>query len=163
MNGARITVNRAWAFRHPSGYTPDTRESGLYISPHGTIAMAQGQMAIRQSILLLLSTSPGERVMRPDYGCHLRRLVFLPNDATTAGLAMHYIRQSLEHWEPRVEVVRILTGEDVQGRAGGPHQAGSGLSQPQENFLNILIEYRVRATHLVDSVHFVFNLTGETY
>ena len=52
-------------------------------------------LAVRQSILMLLSTRPGERVMPPDYGCPIHRLVFSPNDATTAGLAIHYVRHSL--------------------------------------------------------------------
>ena len=41
--------------------------------------------------------------MRPGYGCHLFRLAFAPNDDTTAGLAIHYVRQALERWEPRIE------------------------------------------------------------
>ena len=54
-------------------------------------SMIAGDAAIRQSIILLLTTTPGERVMRPDYGCPLHRLMFQPNDATTAGLAIHYV------------------------------------------------------------------------
>jgi len=46
----------------------------------------------------------GERVLRPEYGCDLHRLVFSPNDATTAGLAVHYVRAALLRWEPRIEI-----------------------------------------------------------
>jgi hypothetical protein len=56
--------------------------------------MVAEQAAVRQSILLLLTTVPGERVMRPDYGCDLQKLVFSPNDATTHGLAIHYVRRA---------------------------------------------------------------------
>ena len=70
--------------------------------------MVEDDASIRQSLLLLLSTSPGERVMRPDYGCSLRRLVFAPNDDTTAGLAIHYVRQAVERWEPRVEILASM-------------------------------------------------------
>ena len=44
-----------------------------------------GEEGIRQSIWTILSTSPGERVMRPDFGCGIHDLVFALNDATTAG------------------------------------------------------------------------------
>ena len=62
--------------------------------------MTSGPDAVRQSILLLLSTRPGERVMRPDNGCDLYRLAFAPSDDMTAGLAIHYVRQAVERWEP---------------------------------------------------------------
>ena len=59
---------------------------GLRLTPAGGVKMLEGDAAIRQSIVVLLSTMPGERVMRPEYGCPLHRLMFAPNDATTAGL-----------------------------------------------------------------------------
>ena len=54
--------------------------------------------------------------MRPDYGCELHRLVFSPNDDTTAGLAIHYVRRALERWEPRVEVLSRRRHRDRGGR-----------------------------------------------
>ena len=63
--------------------------------------------SVRQAILLLISTTPGERVMRPNYGCALGRLVFSPNDDTTAGLATHYVRQALLRWEPRIQILQL--------------------------------------------------------
>jgi len=80
--------------------------------------------------MLLLTTIPGERVMRPDYGCPLHRLVFWPNDATTAGLAIHYVRQALRRFEPRVQIVRL--------------DAGAHPLDPA--ILLISLEYRVRET-----------------
>ena len=100
--------------------------------------------SVRQAILLLLSTTPGERVMRPDYGCQLRRLVFSPNDETTAGLAIHYVRQALDLWEPRIEVLRL--------------DAERNIEDPEE--LTISLEYRVRATQQIDATIFSFNLLG---
>jgi len=67
--------------------------------------MVDGDDSVRQAILLLLSTVPGERIMRPEYGCLIHQLVFSPNDATTAGLAIHYVQRALDLWEPRVDVV----------------------------------------------------------
>lgn len=134
---------RAWKFVHPD---LDAGEGmiGLSLSPRGGIALVDNHHAIRQAILLLLSTTPGERVMRPEYGCQLQRLVFSPNDETTAGLAIHYVRQALDRWEPRIEVLRLDAGRD--------------LDRPEQ--LTILLEYRVRATGQLDAVTLAFNLAG---
>ena len=83
------------------------RGSGLVLSPRGGIEVVSDADAVRQAILLLMSTRPGERVMRPEYGCHLFRLVFAPNDDTTAGLAIHYVKVALERWEPRIQVLEL--------------------------------------------------------
>lgn len=45
--------------------------------------------------------------MRPDYGCDLLSLAFAPNDETTAGLAIHYVRRAVERFEPRVRVLAV--------------------------------------------------------
>ena len=73
----------------------------------GSLSMVDGDAAVRQALLLLLATTPGERLMRPQYGCHLNRLLFAPNDHTTAGLAVHYVRQAVQRWEPRAEIVSL--------------------------------------------------------
>ena len=129
-----ITRDRAWRFEIPQrvalGVSPAWRSAGLQVGPDGRIMMVEGADAIRQAILILVSTIPGERVMRPDYGCHLHRLLFSPNDETTAGLAIHYVRDAIERWEPRVEIVSLdATRDDAR-----PGQ------------LDILLTYVVRAT-----------------
>ena len=70
------------------GTRPGAAAVGLCLTAAGGAAMVAGDALIRQSLMLLLATVPGERVMRPDYGCPLDRLMFAPNDATTAGLAV---------------------------------------------------------------------------
>ena len=134
---------RAWKFVHPDLDSPDGTV-GLGLSPRGSIAMVDDHDSVRQAILLLLSTIPGERIMRPDYGCQLHRLVFSPNDETTAGLAIHYVRQALDRWEPRIDVLRL----DAERNADNPEQ------------LAISLEYRVRATQQPDAIAFAFNLAG---
>ena len=52
--------------------------------------------------------------MRPNYGCDLNRLMFNPNDDTTAGLAIHYARQAIDRWEPRIEIIALDAGRDPQ-------------------------------------------------
>jgi phage baseplate assembly protein W len=121
---------RSWRFRVPPYDAPPGAPVGLVIDPGGAIDTVADDEAIRQSLLLLISTRPGERVMRPEYGCDLPRLVFSPNDDTTAGLAIHFVRQAVERWEPRVEVLRVDANRD-------PEEATR---------LAIVLDYRVRAT-----------------
>lgn len=132
---------RAWKFLHP-----DLRQeaAGLTLSARGGMAMVEDRESVSQAILLLLSTRPGERVMRPTYGCQLYRLVFSPNDGTTAGLAMHYVRQALDLWEPRIEVLHL----DAEQAAEYPEQ------------LLIRLAYQVRATQQQETLNFFFNLAG---
>jgi len=92
--------------------------------------------SIRQALLLLLSTRPGERVNRPDYGCHLFRLAFAPADDTTAGLAIHYVSRAVEKWEPRVTVLAV--------------EAGVPADDPA--LLEVRMRYRIKATQGEDEV-----------
>ena len=92
---------------------------GMYLLGTGALATVSGDAAVRQALMILLATTQGERVMRPDYGCGLRHLAFAPNDMTTAGLAIHYVRQAVERWEPRVELLRVDTVDDADMRGQG--------------------------------------------
>ncbi len=137
---------RAWRFVHPDlALAEEVPSAGLQISARGRVEMVEGDQSIRQSILLLLSTSPGERVMRPEYGCHLRRLVFAPNDETTAGLAIHYVRRAIDQFEPRVEIVDIDATRDPQA----------------PEILVIVLEYRVRTTRRTEIIAYPVELAGE--
>jgi uncharacterized protein len=137
---------RAWKFVHPDLHTQE-ETMGLGISPRGSIAMVDDHDSVRQAILLLLSTMPGERIMRPDYGCQLYRLVFSPNDETTAGLAIHYVRQALDLWEPRIDVLRLDAERNTE----------------EQEKLTISLEYRVRSTQQINTTTFSFNLSGEEH
>jgi phage baseplate assembly protein W len=130
-------VRAGWRFVHPDFDQPAGLAPGLALTPKRGVAMVTGDAAVRQAVLLLLSTRPGERVMRPDYGCDLTPLVFAPNDDTTAGLAMHFVRRAIERWEPRVRIVRLDAAPDPVERDGGQSEPGR---------LRIDLEYRVRAT-----------------
>jgi phage baseplate assembly protein W len=136
--------DRAWQFVHPDYDVPD-EEGGLRLTARRAIAMVEVDLAVRQSLLLLLSTTPGERVMRPEYGCALQQLVFSPNDDTTAGLAAHFVREAIERWEPRAEILRL---EAEPNKFAG-------------EVLDILLEYRVRPTRRVEVLVLPLNLAGE--
>lgn len=120
---------RGWRFVVPGADDPDPT-TGLRAAPTGALATVEDDDAVRQALLLLISTGPGERVMRPEYGCDLRKLLFAPNDDTAAGLAIHYVRQAVERWEPRVDVVAIDAGRVTE----------------RDEQLEIVLDYRVRAT-----------------
>lgn len=82
---------------------------GQPIAPdaEGRLPLVAGPEKVRQAIYTLLDTDPGERVMRPDFGCGLRRYLMHPNNpATRAGIARE-ITQSLMRWEPRVKLVDV--------------------------------------------------------
>jgi phage baseplate assembly protein W len=117
-------------------------EPGLRLAPTGLVAMVDEGAAVRQGILLLLSTRPGERVMRPKYGCNLHRLLFSPNDDTTAGLAIHYVRDALRRWEPRITILSVDAGQNpnVQG------------------MMDITLHYRLRSSQGTESLILSLNL-----
>ncbi|WP_373497798.1 GPW/gp25 family protein [Desulfococcus sp.] len=120
---------RAMRFLHPD-FDESGLSAGLQIAGTGGIDMVSGHAAVRQSVLMLLTTPPGERVMRPDYGCDLQQLVFSPNDATTHGLAIHYVKRALTRWEPRVEILFL----DAAASAEDPGR------------MDIHLTYRLRRT-----------------
>ena len=141
MSGPRY---RAWRFAVPT-VEEFAEPVGLRYSLGGSVDMVEDDESVRQAILLLIATIPGERVMRPEYGCHLNRIVFSPNDDTTAGLAIHYVRSALERWEPRVDVLDI----DAE------------RSDEEPNRLDIVLEYRVRATQRTHELRIPVELQGE--
>jgi phage baseplate assembly protein W len=93
-------------------------------------AIAEFEESVRQSIRIILSTAPGERVMRPNFGCAIHELVFAPNNATTRGMAERHVSEALLNWEPRIDVL------EVKAVASGD----------QDEQLLISINYRVRLT-----------------
>lgn len=84
----------------------------LQFNPRGQIALALGERDIEQSIRIVLETVPGERVMRPEFGCQAKQLLFAPKNAATEGLLMRYVEEALTRWEPRIEVVSVIVQED---------------------------------------------------
>jgi uncharacterized protein len=71
---------------------------------HGGLDIARGIDSIERSIHMILSTAPGERVMRPDFGCAIWDLLYEPINTATIGLMGEATREALGRWEPRIEV-----------------------------------------------------------
>ncbi|MBB5804734.1 phage baseplate assembly protein W [Saccharothrix ecbatanensis] len=78
----------------------------------GSVALVGGEREIVESIRLILATAPGERPMRPEFGCAIHDLVFAPADAATAGRIAYEVRLSLERWEPRISLTDVSVGFD---------------------------------------------------
>jgi phage baseplate assembly protein W len=138
-----MTSNNA-AFRFAGAGFDTLGPGGLSTTPTGQVAMVGGDDSIRQALMLLLSTVPGERLMRPDYGSYLHRLLFASNDQTTAGLAIHYVRQAIRRWEPRVSIVDI----------------DANIDPDIDSQLNITLTYRVLATLSMDTLMYPLDLAG---
>jgi phage baseplate assembly protein W len=108
----------------------------------GKIAVAAHEEDVRQAILIILGTSPGERVMRPDFGAGLDRFVFEPISPTTLTRVEASVRDALIVWEPRIDV------EDVRVTPQG---------QPT-SILSIELSYLVRATNTRQNLVYPFYL-----
>ena len=80
----------------------------------GGLTYMAGPEKVRQSIVLILDTEPGERIMRPDFGCGLRRYLMKPNTTATRALIQREVSLALKLWEPRIDVqgVQVIEGDD---------------------------------------------------
>lgn len=78
-----------------------------------TVNMASEVEDIEQSLTILLRTRPGERVMRPDYGCALDDLLFEPLDAGILTYIKDLISSAVLFYEPRVNLqsIEIITDQ----------------------------------------------------
>ncbi|MGX8904707.1 GPW/gp25 family protein [Streptomyces netropsis] len=87
------------------------------LDPDGTITLADGHDTIERSIQLILATTPGERPLRPEFGCPLADVVFAPLNSDTAGRIHDMVTAALTRWEPRITVedVQVLADDTLHG------------------------------------------------
>ncbi|MFI6090571.1 GPW/gp25 family protein [Streptomyces sp. NPDC051218] len=85
----------------------------LRVGPTGGIAMVEREREIEEAVRLILGTAPGERPMRPEFGCGIHDQVFAPGDSATANRVAHHVRSALERWEPRIEVTDVVVAFDA--------------------------------------------------
>ena len=83
----------------------------------GSIALVGDDRDLQQAMRLILGTAPGERPMRPEFGCGIHNYVFAPADATTAGRLASEVRRSLTRWEPRIDVKAVDVSVDEYDRS----------------------------------------------
>jgi phage baseplate assembly protein W len=128
VNERKDWMGRGWAY--PVQIDPST----------GGIAFAEYETDIRQSIIIILETAPGERVMRPDFGCGIHDLVFEVVDVATLTRIESVVTESLAKYETRIEVLQVSVN---------PLHAADGE-------LLIELEYRVRRTNQVRNLVYPF-------
>jgi uncharacterized protein len=112
----------------------------LGVDRRGGLALAHDEHDVEQAISIILATAPGERPMRPEFGCGVHDYVFEIVDAGTLTRMEAEIRRALERWEPRIDVLGIDFDLDTAGEGG----------------LAITIEYRLRATNDVRNLVYPF-------
>jgi len=106
----------------------------------GHVASVAFEDDIRQSILIILQTSPGERVMRPNFGCGIHELVFAALDSTAIQRIKSEVQDALRRCEARIEVLGVTIEE----------------TPSSEGKLVVELEYRVRRTNQVGNLVFPF-------
>lgn len=126
-------VGRGWAFP-------------LRADATGGIALVSGVREIEESIRLILATAPGERPMRPEFGCAVHEYVFAPADASTAGDIAYAVRVALDRWEPRIDLEAV----DV------------GFDEAEQGTLYIDIRYSLRGTNDPRNLVFPFYVIPPT-
>jgi phage baseplate assembly protein W len=129
---AESFLGRGWAFP-------------LALADDGEVALVADEEDVRQAIAIILGTSPGERVMRPEFGAGLNALVFEPMNTTTFELIRARVQEALARWEPRILVreVRVRPDPDAPPGAGR---------------LRIEVRYTIRASNTDGNLVYPFYL-----
>lgn len=109
-------VGRGWA--HP-----------CILTPAGTVQLNSGGAELDGALTMIVATAPGERVMRPEFGCAVWEHVFETVDARTLGLLEQCVREAVARWEPRVDLELVVAADAGDGR------------------VDLTLTYRVRATN----------------
>lgn len=108
----------------------------------GGIALSEAEAKIKESILIILSTAKGERVMRPDFGCDIHEFTFAVINTSTLTLIASSVKEALMRHEPRIELLKVQTSTDKL--AGG--------------ILDIHLDYRIRSTNTEFNMVYPFYL-----
>jgi phage baseplate assembly protein W len=117
----------------------------LRVDARGGLALSHEDEDVREAIQVILGTAPGERPMRPEFGCGIHDYVFESVDAYLVGRLEQEVRRALDRWEPRIDVVSVDLSLE-------PSRAGAG----PEEVVVIDISYRLRATNDVRNLVYPF-------
>jgi phage baseplate assembly protein W len=110
----------------------------------GTLGTVGDTTVVAQALRILLRTAPGERLMRPDYGCDLRRYLFSPNTVATRRLIAEEVTRAIGLYEDRVRLAGVdVTADDLE-----PAQ------------VNIVVRYTLRRTGTPGQLTQPFRLDG---
>ncbi|MEQ9495391.1 MAG: GPW/gp25 family protein [Deltaproteobacteria bacterium] len=114
----------------------------LRVDARGGLTWSSGREDIAQAIWIILSTVPGERQMRPEFGCGIHEYVFAPNNAVTRSQISSSVRRALTAWEPRVDVLEVRVEEHPSG----------------DNAVLIRVDYRIRSNNALHNIVYPFYL-----
>ncbi len=117
MSGPGDLIGSGWAFP-------------AQVTPGGSVRLVSGGEEIDAALRMIIETVPGERVMRPDFGCAVWEQVFAPVNPRTLGLIEQRVREAVARWEPRIALDSVTAFPDGDGAV-----------------VRIEISYRVRATN----------------
>jgi phage baseplate assembly protein W len=117
----------------------------LRVDARGGLALTSDDDDVREAILIILGTAPGERPMRPEFGCGIHDYIFESVDGYTLGRLDVEIRNALDRWEPRIEVQEIDFSIETSGVGGESNEV-----------IVIDISYRHRATNNLRNLVYPF-------
>ena len=128
MTDSQTFLGRGWSFPHSD--SSDGRRT----------LMSEREEDIHQSLHILFSTTPGERTMRPDFGCNLKAMVFETLTETNLRRIEAEVERAVLFFEPRIDLLKVTAAEDnsLEGR------------------LLIQLSYRIRATNSRSNMVFPF-------
>lgn len=127
-------LGTGWKF--PPAFDKETKQ----------VALSSDEIDISESLQILLRTEPGERIMRPDYGCNMRKFIFERHDATFITGLNHTISRAILNFEPRVDFIdaKVLKSNELDG------------------VLHIEVNYRIIITNTRHNIVFPFYLLEGT-
>lgn len=111
------------------------------IDNYKKVRSSQYEKSIEESIIIILSTKLGERLMRPDFGCRIHELLFAPNTIDTHNLAIFYVTEAIEEWEHRI----ILNQIEVSAHS--------------ETSIDIKLNYQIAESNSFHNLVYPFYLT----
>ena len=112
----------------------------IRVNARGGLSYAEGAELIEQSIWLILSTSPGRRVMRPEFGCGIHDYVFASNTANLRATIAAEVERALTRFEPRIDVLAVR----------------ARTSADSDSTLLVHIDYRIRANNAFHNLVYPF-------
>ena len=127
-------LGRGWAF--PPRLDRDT----------GGVALSEYVHDVKEAIRIILETSKGERVMRPDFGCGIHDLVFASIDSSALGFVESSVREALLEFEPRVELEEV----------------SASIQDALRGQLSVDLKYRLREANRRDNLVYSFYLQGNS-
>ncbi|SHO54745.1 GPW/gp25 family protein [Vibrio quintilis] len=133
MSEHNAFLGTGWAF--PPSFAPAGQ----------AVTLSRDEQDIHQSLTILLSTSPGERIMHPDYGCRLNRYMFAELTQTTLTEVEYEIRQAILFFESRIDLMAV-----------------SFIPEPMQGKLMVDLDYRIVTTNTRGNMVYPFYLQEGT-